>query len=105
MAKKLYVGNLAYDVSDDELKGVFAGKGSVRSASVVMDRESGRSRGFGFVEMEDDNAAATAVSELNGTEFHGRKLVVNEAREREERGPRGGGQRGFGGGGGQRKRF
>lgn len=103
MATKIYVGNLSYDVSDDDLKGVFAEKGTVLSANVVMDRESGRSRGFGFVEMEDAAAATSAIDELNGSEFRGRKMVVNEARPREDKGPRRGG--GHGGGFRPNKRF
>ena len=91
MATKLYVGNLSYNVSEDELKEVFASKGSVISANIVTDRDSGRSRGFGFVEMEDYDAAENAITELNGSEFHGRKMVVNVAKPREERAPRGGG--------------
>ncbi len=93
MATKLYVGNLSYNVSEDELKEVFASKGTVVSANIVTDRDSGRSRGFGFVEMEDSGAAESAIAELNGSEFRGRKMVVNEAKPREERAPRGGGYR------------
>ncbi|MBE0448237.1 MAG: RNA-binding protein [Actinobacteria bacterium] len=91
MATKIYVGNLSYTVSEDELRGVFAEKGTVLSANIVTDRETGRSRGFGFVEMEDTDAADAAIDALNGVEFHGRKLVVNKARPREDRGPRRGG--------------
>ncbi|HZD59814.1 MAG TPA: RNA-binding protein [Anaerolineae bacterium] len=94
MATKIYVGNLPYTVTEDELREVFAEKGTVLSANIVTDRETGRSRGFGFVEMEDAEAAAAAIEELNGAELQGRKLVVNEARPREERGPRRGGARG-----------
>jgi len=101
MATKIYVGNLPYGISDDELRGIFAEKGTVLSANVVTDRETGRSRGFGFVEMEDAGAAAAAIEDLNGKEVQGRNLVVSEARPREDRGPRRGG--GFGGGRGDRR--
>ncbi|MFA4944253.1 MAG: RNA-binding protein [Lentisphaeria bacterium] len=94
MAKKLYVGNLSYDVTNTQLKEMFAAYGSVTSADVIMDRETGRSKGFGFVEMSSDSEAQAAISALNGQEQNGRALTVNEARPREER-PRGGG---FGGG-------
>ena len=96
--KKLYVGNLAWAVADDDLQGLFAEYGSVASAVVITDRESGRSRGFGFVEMED--GADQAIEALNGQDFKGRPLRVNEAQSK-ERGGRGGGNRGGGGGGGR----
>lgn len=97
MATKIYVGNLSYSLSEDELREVFAQKGAVLSANIITDRDSGRSRGFGFVEMEDAEAASTAIAELNGVELAGRKLVVNEAKPREARsGGRSGGSRGFG---------
>ena len=101
MGKKLYVGNLTYDVTDAALEQLFAGHGTVQSAQVIMDRETGRSRGFGFVEMENDGEADTAVNALNGADFRGRPLTVNEAKPRDDRGG-GGGGRGFGGGGGGR---
>ncbi len=95
---KLYVGNLSFNTSDSSLAELFAAHGEVTSASIVMDRETGRSRGFGFVEFSDDNAAKAAIAALNGANVDGRDIVVNEARPRENRG--GGGGRGFGGGGG-----
>ncbi len=94
----IYVGNLAYSTTDDQLRSYFEEYGSVDSARVVMDRESGRSKGFGFVEMSNANEANAAIEALNGQEIGGRSLTVNEARPREERGPRRGGG-GFGGGG------
>lgn len=97
MAKKLYVGNLPYSVDDEALHQHFAQFGAVDSAKVIMDRESGRSKGFGFVEMADDSAADKAINS-NGTELNGRAINVSEARPQEPReGGRGGG-RGFGGG-------
>jgi RNA recognition motif-containing protein len=90
MGTKLYVGNLGYGVSDSALEELFAPFGSVRSAQVIQDRDTGRSKGFGFVEMADDNAARAAIAELNEKEFEGRPLTVNEARPREERGGQGG---------------
>lgn len=103
MGKKLYVGNLAYSVSSADLQDLFSEFGSVRSAQVIEDRETGRSKGFGFVEMESDEAAQAAINGLNGQQHDGRPLTVNEARPREERGPGGGGGRGgYGGGGGGR---
>jgi len=101
MSKKLYVGNLSYTVSDRELEAIFAAHGSVESANVIMDRDTGRSKGFGFVEMSNDQEAKAAISALHGKDFEGRDLTVNEARPREERsgGGFGGGNRGgFGGG-------
>ena len=95
MAKKIYVGNLPHSTSDNELQNHFATFGEVVSAQVIVDRDTGRSKGFGFVEMADDEAAQAAINALNGQEFGGRPLTVNEARPREER-PRGS----FGGGGG-----
>jgi RNA recognition motif-containing protein len=101
----IYVGNLSYDATDDELQELFAEFGEVSSASVIQDRESGRSRGFGFVEMPNDAEAQAAINALNGRDVQGRSLRVNEARPREER-PRGnGGFRSSGnqrGGGGRR---
>ncbi len=99
---KLYVGNLAFQTSSDELQQLFAQAGTVESASVVEDRETGRSRGFGFVEMASKEEGEAAISQFNGKEFNGRNLTVNEARPREDRGNRGGGggggRGGFGGG-------
>jgi RNA recognition motif-containing protein len=88
MAKKLYVGNLSFNTTDDDLRSTFAAVGAVTSATVITDRTTGRSRGFGFVEMENDAEAQKAIDTLNGQETDGRKLVVNEARPREERAPR-----------------
>ena len=99
--KKLYVGNLAYSVTDDSLMQLFVDKGyQVSSARIIMDRETGRSRGFGFVELAEDQDVAKAITELNGLEAGGRALQVNEAREQESRGGgnRFGGGRSFGGG-------
>lgn len=101
MGKKLYVGNLPYDTSDDDLNQLFGQHGAVQSAQVIMDRMTGRSKGFGFVEMSSDEEADAAIAALNGKDFGGRPLTVNEAKPREDRGPGGGGGRGgFGGGGG-----
>jgi RNA recognition motif-containing protein len=85
MAKKIYVGNLNYATTDDQLSELFAQYGTVVSASVVVDRYTDRSRGFGFVEMESEDAATAAISALDGTEFDGRSLRVNEANERPRR--------------------
>ncbi len=98
MGNKLYVGNLSYDVQDRDLQQLFAQYGTVSSARVVTDRDTGRSKGFGFVEMSTDEEAEASISALNGHEVGGRALTVNEARPKEDR-PSGGG-RGFGGGGG-----
>jgi RNA recognition motif-containing protein len=101
MSMKLYVGNLAFQTSGDELRDLFSQAGTVQSASIVEDRDTGRSRGFGFVEMASKEEGEAAIQQFNGTEFNGRNLTVNEARPREDRGNRGGGGgRGFGGGGG-----
>ena len=97
MGKKLYVGNLNYGMRDSELQELFAASGSVLSAQVIMDRETGRSKGFGFVEMETDEEAAAAISAFNGKDIEGRALTVNEARPKAEGGGRGG-RGGFGGG-------
>jgi len=99
VGKRLYVGNLSFSVTSQTLEELFSQFGTVQSAQVVQDRESGRSKGFGFVEMADDNAAQEAIRGLNDKEHEGRPLTVNEARPREERG--GGGGRGYGGGGGR----
>ncbi len=96
MAKKLFVGNLPHAVTDSQLKNLFEEHGAVASARVIMDRDSGRSKGFGFVEYDDDAAAQSAIRAMNGKEVDGRPLTVNEARPRENTGPRGpmGGDRG-----------
>lgn len=97
----LYVGNLPYTTTDEDLREAFSAFGTVSSASVIMDRETGRSRGFGFVEMPEDEEARAALQGLAGQDFQGRPLTVNEARPRAERGGGGGGGRGgYGGGGG-----
>ena len=85
MAKRLFIGNLPYTTTDDQLKSHFASAGTVTSANVIVDRQTGRSRGSGFVEMSSDDEAQNAVSTLNGSEMDGRAIVVSEAREREER--------------------
>jgi len=104
MGNKLYVGNLAYSVRDESLQTAFAPFGTVTSAKVMMDRETGRSKGFGFVEMGSDAEAQAAINGMNGQALEGRAIVVNEARPREER-PGGfgggGGRGGYGGGGGR----
>jgi cold-inducible RNA-binding protein len=94
MAKKLYVGGLSYDTTQDGLKDAFSAAGTVTSAVVITDRASGRSKGFGFVEMSTDEEAAAAINMFNGKELDGRSLTVNEARPLQPRAPRGGG---FGG--------
>ena len=101
MGKRLYVGNLSYSVTNESLEELFAQFGAVQSAQVVMDRDTGRSKGFGFVEMGDDNAAQEAIRGLNDQQHDGRPLTVNEARPREERSGGGGGRGGYGGGGGR----
>ena len=102
MGKKLYVGNLAYGVSDSDLQQLFEAHGTVQSAQVIMDRDTGRSKGFGFVEMGSDQEAQTAIAALNGKQVDGRSLTVNEARPREAggggRGGSEGGRGGYGGG-------
>ena len=101
MSRKIYVGNLPWSTTSADLEAMFAPHGAVRSAEVISDRETGRSRGFGFVEMETDEGLQAAISALNGQEVNGRPLTVNEARERTPRpGGGGGGGRGYGGGGG-----
>ncbi len=97
MAKKLYVGNLSYETGSTELQQLFSRYGTVQSAETITDRSTGRSKGFGFVEMSSDEEAQAAISALNGREFGGRMLTVNEARPREERPSRGGGGGGYGG--------
>jgi RNA recognition motif-containing protein len=103
MGKKLYVGNLSYDVDSSELEQLFGAHGTVQSAEIISDRMTGRSKGFGFVEMGSDDEAQAAIAALNGQEHQGRALTVNEAKPREDR-PRGGGGGGggYGGGGGGR---
>ena len=103
MSTKLYVGNLSFRVTSEDLQEYFGAAGAVESANVVYDRETGRSRGFGFVEMASEDEASAAIAQFNGQEYDGRNMVVNEARPREDRG---GGNRGgrsaggYGGGGG-----
>lgn len=101
MAAKLYVGGLAYSVNDNELNAFFAEVGKVISAVVIKDRDSGQSKGFGFVEMENDSDAKTAIETLNGKDLSGRSITVSEARPQEDRRSSGGG----GGGGGFRKSY
>jgi RNA recognition motif-containing protein len=119
MGKKLYVGNLAYAVTDSDLQEMFAAHGTVTSAQIIMDRDTGRSKGFGFVEMGTDAEAQAAIAALNGQERDGRSLTVNEARPKAEGGrgggggfggkgrggPGGGGRGGYGGGGGGGRRY
>ncbi|WP_062472778.1 RNA recognition motif domain-containing protein [Variovorax boronicumulans] len=100
MGKKLYVGNLAYSVRDNDLEQAFGEFGSIVSAKVMMERDTGRSKGFGFVEMGTDAEALAAVEGMNGASLQGRALTVNEARPMEARPPRTGGGGGYGGGGG-----
>jgi cold-inducible RNA-binding protein len=104
MGTKLYVGNLSFRTTSEELKDAFAAAGTVESASVIEDRDTGRSRGFAFVEMATPEEAAAAIEQFNGKDFGGRNLTVNEAKPREDRGGRGGGggRGGYGGGGGGR---
>jgi len=102
MAKKLYVGNLAFSVTDDELMQAFASFGNVASARVVMDRMTGRSKGFGFVELEDDSMADEAVNKMNGQTIGGRPVRVSEAKPQEDRPPRGPRREGGGRDGGGR---
>lgn len=97
---KIYVGNLSYDTGEDDIRKVFEEIGEVTEVNIIMDRMSGRSKGFGFVEMPDKDQANKAISDLNGTELNGRALNVNEARPRVDRGDRG---RGGQGGGGRRR--
>ncbi len=104
MGRKLYVGNLTYGVGDNDLEQMFAAHGTVQLAQVIMDRDTGRSKGFGFVEMNSDQEAQAAIAALNGKEMDGRTLTVNEARPREDRGSggyRGGNRGGYGGRGGR----
>jgi RNA recognition motif-containing protein len=109
MPKKLYVGNLSYSTTEEDIRDAFAKFGEVASAKLIIDPTNGRSKGFGFVEMAVDEDADKAITGLNGTELHGRTITVNEARPQRERGSRGpgfgggrgGGRRDFGGGGGR----
>ena len=100
MSVRLYVGNLPFSISEAEVQDMFGQIGVVESTNLVTDRDTGRSRGFAFVEMDSREAAEAAIATLNGREIDGRALTVNEARPRENRAPRAGGGRGFGGGGG-----
>ena len=101
MGSKLYVGNLSYQTTEDDLRSHFEQAGTVSSCDLILDKFTSKSRGFGFIEMGSDEDAQKAIESLNGQEFDGRPLVVNEARPREDRGPRGGGGGGgYGGGGG-----
>jgi RNA recognition motif-containing protein len=103
MGKKLYVGNLGYGITDSDLSKMFEAHGTVESAQIIMDRDTGRSKGFGFVEMKTDQEAQAAIAALNGQDSGGRALTVNEARPKTEgggRGGSGGGRGGYGGGGG-----
>ena len=99
MSTKLYVGNLSFNTSNEDLQELFGQSGTVETVNIVEDRETGRSRGFGFVEMSTAEEGKAAIEQLNGKEIDGRSLTVNEARPREERGGGGGGNRGGGGGG------
>ncbi len=101
MSSKLYVGNLSFSSSDQDLEELFSQAGTVESVNIITDRDTGRSRGFGFVEMSSAEEANAAISQFNDTEFDGRNLVVNEAKPRENRGGGGGGG-GYGGGRGNR---
>jgi RNA recognition motif-containing protein len=106
MGSKLYVGNLSYNITNSELEQLFGQHGTVQSAEVIQDRDTGRSKGFGFVQMGSDAEAQAAIAALNGQEQDGRALTVNEAKPREDRGgSRGGGGGGYGGGGGGRGGF
>lgn len=105
MGKKLYVGSLSYDTGDRELEGLFAAIGKVQSAKVIMDRDTGRSKGFGFVEMSTESEAQEAIQKLNGTMQDGRSIMVSEAKPEAPRSGGGGGRGGFGGGGGNRGGF
>jgi RNA recognition motif-containing protein len=96
----IFVGNLKYDVTEDEVREAFAQHGEVSSVAIIKDRQTGQSKGFGFVEMPNKNEAENAIRTLHLHELRGRAMTVNEARPREERGPRGGGG-GYGGGGGR----
>ncbi|ADE54214.1 RNP-1 like RNA-binding protein [Coraliomargarita akajimensis DSM 45221] len=101
----MYVGNLSFDATQEDLEGLFSAHGTVTDVFILKDRESGRPRGFAFVSMETPEEMNAAIEALNGEEFMGRNLTINEARPREERGGGGGGGRRFGGGGGGRREF
>jgi RNA recognition motif-containing protein len=105
MGKKLYVGNLGYEVTDSDLSKMFEAHGTVESAQVIMDRDAGRSKGFGFVEMKTEQEAQAAIAALNGQDMGGRSLTVNEARPRTEGGRGRPGGRGDSGGGGYGRRY
>ena len=110
MGKKIYVGNLSYDVNNSDLEQMFASHGTVESVQIIEDRMTGRSKGFGFVEMSSDREARAAIEALNGQEHGGRALTVNEAKPRQDRGGGGGGgggggRGGYGGGGGRGRRY
>jgi RNA recognition motif-containing protein len=105
MGKKLYCGNLSYNTTSSDLDQLFAEFGTVKSAEVISDRETGRSKGFGFVEMQTDEEATAAINALNGRERDGRTLTVNEAKPREARGGGGGGRSGGRGGYGEGRRY
>ena len=103
MGKKIYVGNMSYETDNSALEEMFGAYGTVDSAQVIVDRDSGRSKGFGFVEMSTEDEAQAAIDALNGKEVDGRALTVNEAKPREDRGGGRGGRGGYGGGGGGRR--
>jgi len=105
MGKRLYVGNLPFNTNDTELESIFSQAGKVESARVITDRDTGRSKGFGFVEMADDAAAAAAIQRFNGADLSGRPMTVSEAKPMAPREGGGGGRGGFGGGGRGRDRF
>lgn len=100
----IYVGNLSYEATQDDIRQAFEAHGAVSSVQIIMDKMTGRSRGFGFVEMPENGAAQAAISALNLQEIRGRAMTVNEARPKAESGARGGGRGGYGGGGGGRGR-
>ena len=102
MSMKLYVGNLSFNTSNQDLNELFGAIGTVESSNIIEDRETGRSRGFGFVEMSSKEEGENAIAQLNGKEVDGRELKVNEAKPQENRGGGGGGRGGYGGGGGNR---
>ena len=104
MGNKLYVGNLPFSVTEDSLQQLFSQAGKVESATIITDRDTGRSKGFGFVEMSSEQEATDAITKFNGSDFEGRSITVNEARPKVPREGGGGGRGGFGGGGGGRDR-
>jgi cold-inducible RNA-binding protein len=101
VGKKLYVGNLPFSATEEDITSRFSACGTVESAKLITDRDTGRSKGFGFVEMSTDSEAQAAIEKLNGQDYGGRPMTVNEARPQEKKGPRGGGGGGYGGGGGR----